>query len=146
MVISTRGRYALRVMIELAEHGDEFVPLKMLADRQQISRKYLEHILPLLGRNSLVLAAQGKGGGYRLARKPADYTVGEILTATEMGFSPVACLENGATPCPRAEKCKTLPMWREFMSVTRNFFDRITLEDLIFQKGILKTNLNNEVE
>ena len=141
MVISTRGRYALRVMIELAERRDEFVPLKALADRQQISRKYLEHILPVLGRNGLVLSVQGKGGGYKLARKPADYTVAEILTATERGFSPVACLENGADPCPRAENCKTLPMWREFMSLTHSFFDNITLQDLILQKEFQKTNL-----
>lgn len=132
MNISTRGRYAVRVLIDLAEHAEAaYVPIREVASRQQISLKYLEQILPLLRKCGLVQAIPGKGGGYRLTRKPHEYTVSEILAAAEGELAPVACLEPDAAPCPRAAFCKTLPMWRAFASLTRTYFDGITLEDLI---------------
>ena len=111
MMISTRGRYALRVMIDLAEHTDQgFVPMKEVANRQGISLKYLERIMPALSKNKLVEGVQGKGGGYRLSRPPGAYTVGEILRLAEGNLAPVACLECGANPCARSKDCKTLPL------------------------------------
>ena len=111
MMISTRGRYALRVMIDLVEHAkDGYVPMKEVAKRQGVSLKYLERILPALAKNQLVEGIHGKGGGYRLCRKPAEYTVGEILRLTEGALAPVACLACGAVPCSRKDSCKTLPM------------------------------------
>ncbi|MCM1512059.1 MAG: Rrf2 family transcriptional regulator [Oxalobacter formigenes] len=135
MTISTRCRYALRVLIDLAEQGKtDYVPIREVAARQRISLKYLEQILPVLRKNGLVLAVQGKGGGYRLARKPHEYKVSEILAATEGELVPVACLAKDAEACPRAASCKTLPMWREFARLTRDYFDGITLEDLVNQR------------
>ncbi|MCI8536252.1 MAG: RrF2 family transcriptional regulator [Hungatella sp.] len=132
MMISTRGRYALRVMIDLAEHTDQgFVPMKEVANRQGISLKYLERIMPALSKNKLVEGVQGKGGGYRLSRPPGAYTVGEILRLAEGNLAPVACLECGANPCARSKDCKTLPMWKEFYSMTNEYFDRITITDLM---------------
>ena len=132
MLVSTRGRYALRVMIDLAEHcNGEYIPMKEVAQRQELSLKYLERILPVLTQNGLVEGVHGKGGGYRLTRDPVDYRVGEILRLTEGGLAPVACLECGAKPCPKADKCKTLPMWNKFNNMVNDYFDGITLEDLI---------------
>lgn len=132
MMISTRGRYALRVMIDLAEQkGDGYIPMKEVAQRQGLSLKYLERILPALSKNNLVEGMHGKGGGYRLSRPPEEYTVGEILRLTEGDLAPVACLESGALPCSREAYCKTLPMWREFYRLTNRFFDGITLGDLV---------------
>lgn len=132
MLISTRGRYVLRVMIDLAEHGDKrFVPLKEVAERQDISLKYLERIMPVLAQNNLAEVLRGKGGGYKLTREIQDYSVGEILRLTEGDLAPVACLQCGAKPCSKADKCKTLPMWSKFNSVVNTFFDEITLADLI---------------
>ena len=131
-MISTRGRYALRVMIDLAEHGgDDFVPMKEVAARQEISLKYIERIMPLLTKENLVEGQHGKGGGYRLCRPPEDYPVGEILRATEGGLAPVACLECGAKPCPRAAECRTLPMWKKYYAMTNEFFDGISIADLM---------------
>lgn len=132
MMISTRGRYALRVMIDLAERkGDGYIPMKDVAERQQVSLKYLERILPVLTKNALVEGVQGKGGGYRLCREPSDYTVGEILRLTEGDLAPVACLECGAAPCDRAADCRTLSMWTEFHNMTNAYFDSKTLVDLM---------------
>ena len=131
-MISTRGRYALRVMIDLAEHGGgDFVPMKEVAARQEISLKYIERIMPLLTKENLVEGQHGKGGGYRLCRSPEDYSVGEILRATEGGLAPVACLECGAKPCPRAAECRTLPMWKKYYAMTNEFFDGISIADLM---------------
>ena len=105
-MISTRGRYALRVMIDLAEHADDgYIPMKEVAQRQGISLKYLERIMPALSKNNLVEGVHGKGGGYRLSRKPEDYTAGEILRLVEGSLAPVACLECGAEPCSRQDTC-----------------------------------------
>lgn len=131
-MISTRGRYALRVMIDLAEHGGgDFVPMKEVAARQEISLKYIERIMPLLTKENLVEGQHGKGGGYRLCRPPEDYSVGEILRATEGELAPVACLECGAKPCSRAAECRTLPMWKKYYAMTNEFFDGISIADLM---------------
>lgn len=131
-MISTRGRYALRVMIDIAEHsGGDFVPMKEVAARQEISLKYIERIMPLLTKENLVEGQHGKGGGYRLCRPPEDYPVGEILRATEGGLAPVACLECGAKPCSRAAECCTLPMWQKYYAMTNEFFDGISVADLM---------------
>ena len=131
-MISTRGRYALRVMIDLAEHGGgDFVPMKEVAARQEISLKYIERIMPLLTKENLVEGQHGKGGGYRLCRPPEDYSVGEILRITEGELAPVAWLERGAKPCPRAAECRTLPMWKKYYAMTNEFFDGISIADLM---------------
>ena len=131
-MISTRGRYALRVMIDIAEHsGGDFVPMKEVAARQEISLKYIERIMPLLTKENLVEGQHGKGGGSRLCRPPEDYPVGEILRATEGGLAPVACLECGAKPCSRAAECRTLPMWQKYYAMTNEFFDGISVADLM---------------
>lgn len=129
-MISTRGRYAVRVMLDLAEHGD-FTPMKEVAARQELSLKYVERILPALVKAGFIEGVPGSKGGYRLVRPPESYTVGEILRATEGNLAPVACLSCGAQPCPRADKCKTLPMWKKFYAITDEFFDGITLSDLL---------------
>ena len=131
-MISTRGRYALRVMIDLAEHrGGGFIPMKDVAARQEISLKYLERILPVLTQNGLIEGQHGKGGGYRLAREPDRCTVGEILRLTEGDLAPVACLAPDAKPCERAGECRTLPMWRRYYELTNAYFDGITVADLM---------------
>lgn len=132
MTISTKGRYALRIMIDLAENSDgSYIPMKKVAERQGISHKYLEHILPVLTQNNIVEGVQGKGGGYRLTRKPEEYTVGEILRLAEGDLAPVACLECGAKPCERAEQCRTLDMWKKLQNMIDEFFDGITIKDLM---------------
>lgn len=132
MMISTKGRYALRVMIDLAEHREDgYIPMKEVADRQEISLKYLERILPVLSKNNLVEGIHGKGGGYRLSRVPEDYTVGEILRLEEGDLAPVACLACGAAPCNRQAHCKTLSMWKKFHAMTNDYFDAITIADLL---------------
>lgn len=132
MMISTRGRYCLRVMIDLAEHqGDGYIPMKDVAKRQGISLKYMEKILPVLVKNSVVEGLQGKTGGYRLSREPAEYTLGEILRLTEGTLAPVACLECGAVPCDRAAECKTLPVWTELDRRINEYLDSVTLADLL---------------
>ena len=132
MMISTKGRYALRVMIDLAEHQSEgYLPLKEIARRQEISEKYLESILKTLVRSKLLSGLRGKGGGYRLTRAPEQYTVGSILRLTEGSLAPVACLEQDPVDCPRMASCRTLPMWRKLDQMIREFFDGITLADLM---------------
>lgn len=131
-MISTRGRYALRVLIDLAEHRNEgYIPMKKVAERQGISLKYLERIMPLLIKDKLVDALPGKGGGYCLNREPEEYIIGHILRLTEGNLAPVACLECGAEPCERVESCKTLPMWKGFQEAANRYFDGITLADLV---------------
>ena len=132
MIVSTKGRYALRVMIDLAEHQTEkYVPLKEVAARQEISEKYLENILKVLVQNGFLEGLRGKGGGYRLTRSPDQYTVGEILMLTEGSLAPVSCLTPGAAPCHRMADCRTLPMWRKLNTMIQDFFDGITLADLM---------------
>lgn len=132
MLISTKGRYALRVMIDLAEHRSEaYTPLKEIAARQEISEKYLEAILKSLVRSNLLSGLRGKGGGYRLTRSPEQYTVGEILRLSEADLAPVACLENGGAPCDRMSRCRTLPMWKELNRRVNEYLDSVTIADLI---------------
>ena len=132
MLISTKGRYALRVMLDLAEHyGKGFLPMKEIAKRQNISLKYLERILPVLTRNKMIEGLQGKGGGYRLTSAPDMYRVGDILRLTEGDLAPVACLGCAADICERSRTCKTLPMWTEFHKLTNTYFDGITLSDIM---------------
>lgn len=132
MMISTKGRYALRVMIDLAEHQTEgYIPLKEIAQRQEISEKYLESILKSLVRKKFLTGLRGKGGGYRLTRAPEQYTVGSILRLTEGTLAPVACLEEDPLPCSRATICRTLPMWKKLDALVNDFFDGITIADLM---------------
>lgn len=132
MMISTRGRYALRVMIDLAEHvQDGYIPMKVIAQRQNISLKYLEQILPPLTKNGMIEGLRRRGGGYRLTATPDTYRVGDILRLTEGDLAPVACLGCEAKACERAESCKTLPMWKEFYRMTNAYFDGITLTELV---------------
>ncbi|MBR0260307.1 MAG: Rrf2 family transcriptional regulator [Selenomonadaceae bacterium] len=131
-MISTKGRYALRVMIDLAEQNpEEFIPLDEIATRQGISKKYLEIILKSLVQQNFLKGLRGKGGGYKLTRKPEEYTVGEILEVTEGTPAVVSCLQAGAAPCERKDFCKTLPMWKKFNQITHDFFFGITLKDLV---------------
>lgn len=131
MMISTKGRYALRIMIELAQYPrEEYVPLKSIAGSQEISEKYLEIIIKNLVKAGYVEGLRGKGGGYRLALEIKDYTAGGILKAAEGSLAPMACLEEGSKPCPREEKCATLQMWKDFYKLIDDFFEGITLEEL----------------
>lgn len=131
-MISTRGRYAIRIMIDLAENDSgNYIPLKDIAARQELSKKYLEIIMKDLVSGGLVTGASGKGGGYRLCRKPEEYTVGEIIELMEGSLSSVACLAEGAEPCPRAAACQTLPLWEEYDRLTHDFFYGKKLSDLI---------------
>lgn len=132
MIVSTKGRYALRVMIDLAENiSDGFIPMKDIAARQQLSLKYLERIVPALSKNNLIEGVHGKGGGYRLTRSPEQYTVGEILRLTEGDLAPVSCLECSAEPCQRIDDCRTIAMWSKFNQLTNEYFDGITIADLM---------------
>ena len=132
MRVSSRGRYALRVMIDLAEHqGGGYIPMKDVARRQEISLKYLERILPVLTKSGCIEGIQGKGGGYRLTRPPEDYRVGEILRLTEGCLAPVSCLADGAAPCKRAGACRTLAMWAKANTLINAYFDSVTLADLM---------------
>ena len=134
MLISTKGRYALRVMIDLAEHqGEGFIPLKIIARRQEISEKYLENSIKLLVRAKLLNGLRGKGGGYQLTKAPEQYTVGAILRLTEDSLAPVSCMEADAAVCPRAAKCRTLPIWQGLAQVINDYLDHITLADLMQQ-------------
>lgn len=131
MMISTKGRYALRVMIDLAENsGDSFVSLKDVAERQQISIKYLEMIVAILNRGKMVKSQRGKAGGYRLMKEPAEYTVGSIIKLAEGSLAPVSCLEEGGS-CERMEKCVTLPLWKKLDEVIDDYLENVTLQDLI---------------
>ena len=131
-MISTRGRYAIRVMIDLAEHDNgSDIPLKDIAARQEISKKYLEIIVKDMVAGRLLTGASGKGGGYKLCRKPEEYPVGEIIELMEGSLASVACLEKGAQLCPRAAACETLPLWAEYDKLTHDFFYGKRLSDLV---------------
>lgn len=132
-MISTKGRYALRVLLDLTEHRSSTkpIPLKDVAERQEISKKYLEIIVKDMVAGGLLTGASGKGGGYKLNRTPENYTVGEILELMEGPLAPVACLISDANECPRADSCQTLPIWAEFDTLVHDFFYGKTLADML---------------
>ena len=132
MVISSKGRYALRVMVDLAEHGgDGYVSMRDVARRQELSDKYAGQVMSLLSRAGLVSGVTGKGGGYRLCHAPEEYSVREILEVTEGDLAPVACLKEDAPPCEMAERCRTISMWSELYKTLNNFFNSYTVADLL---------------
>ena len=134
MLISTKGRYALRVLIDLAEHQtDEFISLRGIAQRQEISEKYLESIIRMLVKAKVLESLRGKGGGYRLKKAPDQYTVGSILRLTEESLAPVACLEENADVCPRAGSCRTFSLWQGLDRVIHEYLESVTIADLMQQ-------------
>ncbi|MBQ3864545.1 MAG: Rrf2 family transcriptional regulator [Clostridia bacterium] len=142
MKISTKGRYALRMLIDLAEHQNMgYISLKDLAERQGISKKYLEQIIPLFNKAEIVKTVRGSQGGYMLSRSPDQYTVGEILRLTEGSLMPVACLDQPYMECPRSEGCLTLPIWQGLAHVIEEYLDGITLQDILEQE---KERISND--
>ena len=138
MMISTKGRYALRVMLDLADHNTgEYIPLKDIAHRQEISVKYLENILASLSRVNLVDAARGKGCGYRLAKTPADYSAGEIIRLAEGSLASVSCLKGEKKGCEKAGHCRALPLWQGLDQVIDQYLDSYSLADLQKQQAEL---------
>ena len=133
MLVSTKGRYALRVMVDLAENqGDGRIPLKEIVERQDVSEKYLENILSTLVRAQLLSGMRGKGGGYKLTRAPEDYTLGELLRAAEGSLAPVSCLDcTNEEICPQVGTCPTVGVWRDLGRVTASYLDSKTLADLV---------------
>ena len=132
MKISTKGRYVLRMLLDLAEHrGEGYIALKDIAKRQGISKKYLEQIIPLLNNTDILVASRGYQGGYMLAKSPDMYTVGDILRITEGSIAPVSCLEGGSTVCDRDDQCMTLYVWEGLEKVIAEYLDSITLQDIL---------------
>lgn len=133
MFVSTRGRYALQVMLDLAIQNadDGYTPMKDVAERQGISLKYLEKILPVLVKNDLITGVHGKSGGYKLTRTPEEYPIGEILRLTEGDLAPVTCLEYGKEPCENASCCQTYPMWHKLNGMINEYLDSVTVADLL---------------
>ena len=132
MKISTKGRYALRMMIDLAEHQEEgFISLKDISTRQDISKKYLEQIIAIVNKPGVLRANRGSQGGYRLAKPAKEYTVGEILRLTEGSLSPVECVDSNPVDCPRSAECPTLPMWQHLSKIINEYLDSVTLQDLV---------------
>ena len=132
MIVSTKGRYALRVMVCFAQRGgNEYIPLKEIAESEGISQKYLESIMTTLSKAGFVDAVHGKGGGYRLTREPEDYTLWEILELAEGDLAPVTCLQPDAPVCQRAGECRTLGVWQGYYKLTQDYFSHITLADLM---------------
>lgn len=132
MLVSTRGRYALRVLIDMVEHqSEDYVPLKEIAQRQEISEKYLESIVKTLVKGGVLVGLRGKGGGYRLGKSPDQITVGAVLRITEGSLAPVTCLEDGSAPCSRLEVCRTLSMWQGLDRVIQEYLDGFTIADLM---------------
>ena len=141
MKISTKGQYAIRMMLDLAQYQENgYVSLKDIATRQEISKKYLEQIIPILNRSDILHANRGFQGGYRLARKPKDYTIGEILRLTEGNLAPVACLEVNPNDCSRKDDCATLKLWDGLYKVINDYLDNITLQDLIDEQNTLSAD------
>ena len=139
MIVSTKGRYALRVMVCFAQRrGEGYIPLKEIAEAEGISQKYLESIMTVLSKAGFVDAVHGKGGGYRLNRTPAEYTVGSILKLTEGSLAAVSCTSQGPAACGRSSCCQTKPMWEKLDAMINNFFEGITLADLLEESA--KTN------
>lgn len=136
MKISTKGRYALRMLLDLAEHKNNgYIALKDIAERQNISKKYLEQIVPLLNKSDILLTNRGFQGGYMLAKNPDQYSVGDILRITEGGLHPVACLAQSPIQCTRSESCATLPVWQGLEKVINEYLDGVTLQDMIDQQN-----------
>ncbi|MCI8563795.1 MAG: Rrf2 family transcriptional regulator [Lachnospiraceae bacterium] len=136
MKISTKGRYAIRVMLDLAKQGSgEYIPLLDIAKRQDISEKYLESIVAVLSKNDFLMSLRGKGGGYKLVKRPEEYTVGSILKLVEGSFAPVACLEKKPNRCERSAECETLKMWEGLEKLLEEYFGSITLADLMEQEN-----------
>ena len=132
MKVSTKGRYALRLLLDLAEHKDAgFISLKEIAERQGISKQYLEQIVSLLNTATILRANRGKQGGYMLAKDPSQYTVGQILRITEGSLAPIACLEDEENLCERAASCQTLPMWQGLNRVISDYLDGFTIQDMM---------------
>ncbi len=132
MMISTRGRYALRVMLDLAHHTDEgYISLKKISEREDISVKYLEAIVAILNKGGLLESCRGKEGGYKLTKKPEEYTVGSVVRLTEGSVAPVSCLECGTINCGRSTHCQTLPMWEKLEKIVGDYLDSVTLRDLL---------------
>ena len=132
MMISTRGRYALRVLVDVATNGNNgYTPMKEVAMRQNISLKYLERIMPLLKKANMVEGVHGKGGGYKLTRSIDEYIIGDILRLTEGSLAPVNCLADKYNPCPAKDKCHTVKMWSELENLINDFLDKKTLRDLL---------------
>ena len=135
MKISTKGRYALRMLVDLAEHrGEGYISLKDIAERQEISRKYLEQIIQIFNRTDVLRVGRGSQGGYMLAKSASQYTVGEILRMTEGSLAPVDCVDQCPIECPRSGECPTLPVWRGLAKVVNEYLDGITLQDLVDQQ------------
>lgn len=136
MKISTKGRYALRLMVDLAEHKDNgFIALKDVAKRQNISKKYLEQIVPVLNGAGLLATNRGNRGGYKLAKEPKEYTVGDILRITEGSIAPVSCLDSEVNPCERKNFCQTLYVWEGLYKVVNEYLDSITVQDIVDKIG-----------
>ena len=141
MKISTKGRYALRMLIDLAEHGnDGFIALKDIAERQGVSKKYLEQIVPILNRSDILQTNRGFQGGYKLAQEPKKYTIGTILRLTEGSLAPVACLDQDPVQCERSAGCATLPIWQGLNKVINDYLDSITLQDVLDKQKELYSN------
>lgn len=141
MKISTKGRYALRMMIDLAQqNSDEYISLKSISERQGISMKYLELIVAVLHNAGFIMSLRGKNGGYRLTRNPKDYTVGSVLKLIEGSLAPVACLDNTTNMCPRVSECITLPMWQKLYKIVDEYLESVTIEDLILHRTNLAGN------
>ena len=131
-MISTKGRYAIRILLDLAEHNNGgYIPMKEVSARQEISLKYIEKIMPSLKSAGLIDSVHGIGGGYRLTRAPEQYTLWEILQVAEGDMAPVSCLQKDADACQRAAECRTLPVWEKYYALTRDYFSSITLADLL---------------
>lgn len=136
MKISTRGRYSLRMMIDLAQHyGEGFIALKDISERQGISKKYLEQIIPFLNRSGLLLTNRGHMGGYQLAKRPNEITVGDVLVSAEGNLAPVSCMENDPNLCEKCSFCLTLPIYQGLYKVTTDYLSGITLQDVISKQG-----------
>lgn len=143
MLISSKGRYAIRVILDLAEHSDgQFIPLKDIAARQEISQKYMESIMTLLSKNGFVEAMHGKGGGYCLNKPASDYKIGDILRLTEGTLAPVTCLQEEAQACERATQCKTLPLWIGLDQVIREYLDNISIADILEENRKISSKKN----
>ena len=131
-MISTKGRYSVRILLDLAEHRNgDYIPMKEVAARQEISLKYIEKLTPALRNAGMIESSHGIGGGYRLTKEPDQYTLWDILRLSEGDMAPVSCLQDGAAPCSRAAECRTLPVWIDYYALTREYFSKITLADLL---------------
>ena len=146
MLVSTRGRYALRIMMELAKYDrNRYIPLPLIAENQEVSEKYLESIISVLAKAGLVEGLRGKGGGYRLSRELKDYSVGEILRLSEGSLAPVACLEDGADICERCDTCETLEVWQELYNAVNKVVDGVTIADLVERRKKRLENLDYSI-